>query len=72
MSGWVNHTTVGSAIFEPLPTFTFLHRYARSSPGAARHAQRCHVLGSDLAGVVLRTGPRVRNRKPGDRWSRTA
>jgi crotonyl-CoA reductase len=63
----VNYNTVWSSIFEPLPTFTFLDRYARRGPEAARHALPYHVLGSDLAGVVLRTGPGVRNWKPGDR-----
>ncbi|MCL2730133.1 MAG: crotonyl-CoA carboxylase/reductase [Actinomycetia bacterium] len=66
MASAINYNTVWSAIFEPLPTFTFLDRYARSSPEAARHAQPYHVLGSDLSGVVLRTGPGVRNWKPGD------
>ncbi|MEU8578751.1 crotonyl-CoA carboxylase/reductase [Streptomyces asoensis] len=68
MASAINYNTVWSAIFEPLPTFTFLERYARSGdPDAVRHDQPYHVLGSDLAGVVLRTGPGVRGWKPGDR-----
>ncbi|KUN38624.1 crotonyl-CoA reductase [Streptomyces longwoodensis] len=68
MASAINYNTVWSAIFEPLPTFRFLERYARSGdPDAARHDQPYHVLGSDLAGVVLRTGPGVRGWKPGDR-----
>ncbi|SED09170.1 crotonyl-CoA carboxylase/reductase [Streptomyces melanosporofaciens] len=68
MASAINYNTVWSAIFEPLPTFGFLERYARTDdPGAARHDQPYHVLGSDLAGVVLRTGPGVRHWKPGDR-----
>ncbi|MEU5958592.1 crotonyl-CoA carboxylase/reductase [Streptomyces sp. NPDC047525] len=67
MSSSVNHNTVWSSIFEPLPTFGFLERYARLSSSTARHDQPFHVLGSDLAGVVLRTGPGVNAWKPGDR-----
>ncbi|MFE2180959.1 crotonyl-CoA carboxylase/reductase [Streptomyces sp. NPDC059455] len=68
MASAINYNTVWSAIFEPLPTFGFLERYARTDdPGAARHDRPYHVLGSDLAGVVLRTGPGVRHWKPGDR-----
>ncbi|MFI9154914.1 crotonyl-CoA carboxylase/reductase [Streptomyces sp. NPDC053367] len=68
MASSVNYNTVWSAIFEPVPTFSFLERYARSdAPGAARHDQPYHVLGSDLSGIVLRTGPGVRRWKPGDR-----
>ncbi|MFJ9648682.1 crotonyl-CoA carboxylase/reductase [Streptomyces sp. NPDC101206] len=67
MAGAINYNTVWSSIFEPLPTFGFLERYAKLSPAAARHDQPYHVLGSDLAGVVLRTGPGVNRWKPGDR-----
>src|SRR6476661_7148364 len=49
----------GESIFEPLPTFGFLRRYGRISPLTARHDLPYHVVGSDLAGVVLRTGPGV-------------
>uniref|UniRef100_UPI0035DCA8F3 crotonyl-CoA carboxylase/reductase n=1 Tax=Bacillus thuringiensis TaxID=1428 RepID=UPI0035DCA8F3 len=66
MASAVNYNTVWSSIFEPLPTFGFLERYARRFPGAARHDQPYHVLGSDLAGVVLRTGPGVNAWHPGD------
>ncbi|MFG2547734.1 crotonyl-CoA carboxylase/reductase [Streptomyces sp. NPDC048594] len=67
MASSVNYNTVWSSIFEPLPTFGFLERYARSSPQAAHHDRPYHVLGSDLAGVVLRTGPGVNAWRPGDR-----
>ncbi|MFF3395008.1 crotonyl-CoA carboxylase/reductase [Streptomyces sp. NPDC002669] len=67
MSSAINYNTVWSSIFEPLPTFGFLERYARQFPGAARHDQPYHVLGSDLAGVVLRTGPGVNRWRSGDR-----
>ncbi|MEV6175018.1 crotonyl-CoA carboxylase/reductase [Streptomyces sp. NPDC051954] len=63
----VNYNTVWSAIFEPLPTFSFLKRYAPLSPASARHDLPYHVIGSDLAGVVLRTGPGVNRWQPGDR-----
>ena len=67
MASSVNYNTVWSAIFEPLPTFGFLERYGRLSPLAKRHDLPYHVLGSDLAGVVLRTGPGVNRWRPGDR-----
>ncbi|WP_374103270.1 crotonyl-CoA carboxylase/reductase [Streptomyces sp. MK37H] len=67
MSSAINYNTVWSAIFEPLPTFVFLERYAQSGPEGARHDLPYHVLGSDLSGIVLRTGPGVRRWKPGDR-----
>ncbi|WP_225842415.1 crotonyl-CoA carboxylase/reductase [Streptomyces albus] len=68
MASAVNYNTVWSALFEPVSTFAFLERYARSDAvGAARHDRPYHVLGSDLAGVVLRTGPGVRRWRPGDR-----
>ncbi|MFI0507030.1 crotonyl-CoA carboxylase/reductase [Streptomyces albogriseolus] len=67
MASSVNYNTVWSSIFEPLSTFGFLERYAKLSPHTARHDLPYHVLGSDLAGVVLRTGPGVSRWKPGDR-----
>ncbi|MEU4656353.1 crotonyl-CoA carboxylase/reductase [Streptomyces sp. NPDC023723] len=66
MASSVNYNTVWSAVFEPLPTFVFLERYGRTNELAARHDLPYHVLGSDLAGVVLRTGPGVSAWRPGD------
>ncbi|WUI00903.1 crotonyl-CoA carboxylase/reductase [Spirillospora sp. NBC_00431] len=66
MASAVNYNTVWSSIFEPLPTFGFLRRYGKTSALAARHDLPYHVLGSDLAGVVLRTGPGVQSWQPGD------
>lgn len=57
MASSVNYNTVWTSIFEPLPTFAFLERYGRLSPLTARHDLPYHVIGSDLSGVVLRTGP---------------
>jgi len=62
----VNYNTVWTAIFEPLPTFGFLRRYGRLSALAKRHDLPYHVVGSDLAGVVLRTGPGATRWAPGD------
>ncbi|KJY39208.1 NADPH:quinone reductase, partial [Streptomyces katrae] len=59
MASSVNYNSVWSAIFEPLPTFNFLERYGMTSPLGKRHDLPYHVIGSDLAGVVLRTGPGV-------------
>lgn len=67
MASSVNYNTVWSALFSPVPTFGFLERYARTGGPAARHDLPYHVIGSDLAGVVLRTGPGVRRWGPGDR-----
>jgi crotonyl-CoA reductase len=58
--------TVWTSIFEPVPTFAFLERYGRLSPLAQRHDLPYHVVGSDLAGVVLRTGPGVHAWAVGD------
>jgi crotonyl-CoA reductase len=66
MASAINYNTVWTSIFEPLPTFEFLRRYGRISPLAKRHDLPYHVVGSDLAGVVLRTGPGVNAWKPGD------
>lgn len=66
MASSINYNTVWTSIFEPMPTFTFLKRYGRTSELAKRHDLPYHVVGSDLAGVVLRTGPGVNLWKPGD------
>lgn len=66
MASAINYNTVWTAIFEPVPTFSFLERYGRMSPLAQRHDLPYHVVGSDLAGVVLRTGPGVHTWHPGD------
>jgi crotonyl-CoA reductase len=66
MASAVNYNTVWTSIFEPVSTFGFLKRYARTSELAKRHDLPYHVVGSDLAGVVLRTGPGVNAWKPGD------
>ena len=67
MASAINYNTVWTSIFEPLATFGFLKRYGRLSPLARRHDLPYHVVGSDLAGVVLRTGPGVNAWKAGDR-----
>lgn len=66
MASAINYNTVWTSIFEPMPTFGFLERYGRVSELAARHDLPYHVVGSDLAGVVLRTGPGVHRWQPGD------
>ncbi|MGH9007589.1 MAG: alcohol dehydrogenase catalytic domain-containing protein, partial [Acidimicrobiales bacterium] len=67
MASAINFNTVWTSIFEPLPTFGFLDRLGKESAWGARHALPYHVVGSDAAAVVLRTGSAVRNWKPGDR-----
>ena len=66
MASSVNYNTVWSSIFSPVPTFAFLRRYGKLSQLTARHDLPYHVVGSDLAGVVLRTGPGVTVWKPGE------
>jgi crotonyl-CoA reductase len=67
MSAGINYNTVWSAMFEPVPTFSFLARYARQGGWAARHDLPYHVLGSDASGVVVRLGAGVRRWSVGDR-----
>src|SRR4051812_33837314 len=66
MASAINYNTVWSAMFEPLPTFKFLKQFARQGGWAARHDQPYHVVGSDCAGVVVRTGSGVRRWNVGD------
>jgi crotonyl-CoA reductase len=66
MASAVNYNTVWTSIFEPVSTFKFLKKYARSSDLAAKHDQPFHVVGSDAAGIVLRVGPGVTKWHPGD------
>src|SRR3954449_824784 len=66
MASAINYNTVWTSIFEPVSTFGFLERYGRISPLAKRHDLPYHVVGSDLAGVVLKTGLGVHSWRPGD------
>ncbi|AJP03829.1 NADPH:quinone reductase [Streptomyces cyaneogriseus subsp. noncyanogenus] len=66
MASAVNYNTVWSAIFEPIPTFRFLRQFAAQGGWAARHDLPYHQVGSDGAGVVVRTGSAVRHWKTGD------
>jgi crotonyl-CoA reductase len=66
MASAINYNTVWTSIFEPVSTFLFLKRYGRTGPMGARHDLPYHVVGSDLSGVVLRTGPGVQKWRPGD------
>jgi len=67
MASAINYNTVWTSIFEPVSTFSFLKRYGRLNDYTARHDLPYHVVGSDLAGVVLQVGPGVSKWKPGDR-----
>jgi crotonyl-CoA reductase len=67
MASALNYNTVWTSIFEPLPTFGFLERMSRLGELGARHDLDYHIVGSDAAAVVLRTGPGVTQWKPGDR-----
>ena len=65
MASAINYNTVWTSIFEPVSTFGFLERYGRLSAFTKRHDLPYHIVGSDLAGVVLRTGAGVNLWKPG-------
>jgi crotonyl-CoA reductase len=66
MASAINYNTVWTSIFEPMSTFGFLRRYGKISPLTKQHDLPYHVVGSDLSGVVLRTGPGVQAWQPGD------
>lgn len=66
MASAVNYNTVWTSIFEPVPTFRFLEKYAKLSDLTRKHDLPYHVVGSDAAGVVLRVGPGVTKWQPGD------
>jgi crotonyl-CoA reductase len=66
MASSINFNTVWTSIFEPVSTFAFLDRLGRESYWGARHALDYQVIGSDAAGVVVRTGSAVRGWKVGD------
>ncbi|MDT4920761.1 MAG: crotonyl-CoA reductase [Pseudonocardiales bacterium] len=66
MASAINYNTVWTSIFEPVSTFSFLERYGKYSSLTKKHDQPFHVVGSDLAGVVLRVGPGVTKWKAGD------
>ncbi|HEY5334618.1 MAG TPA: crotonyl-CoA carboxylase/reductase, partial [Mycobacteriales bacterium] len=65
MASSINFNTVWTSIFEPVSTFSFLERYGRLNDLTKRHDLPYHVVGSDLAGVVLRVGPGISKWKPG-------
>jgi crotonyl-CoA reductase len=67
MASALNYNTVWTSIFEPMSTFGFLERFGKESELGARHDLPYHIVGSDAAAVVLRTGPGVTQWKPGDR-----
>jgi crotonyl-CoA reductase len=67
MASAINYNTVWSACFEPVPTFRFLERMGSQGGWNARHDMPRHVLGSDAAGIVVRTGNAVKRWQVGDR-----
>lgn len=66
MAAGLNYNTVWSAMFKPMSTFGFLDRLGKEGRAGARHALDRHILGSDAAGVVVRTGSAVTHWKVGD------
>lgn len=67
MASAINYNTVWTSIFEPVSTFGFLERLGRTGPLGKRHDIDKHIVGSDLSGVVLKTGPGVQKWRAGDR-----
>lgn len=67
MASAMNYNTVWSARFEPIPGFLFLNQLGQTGGWNARHDRDYHQLGSDAAGIVVRTGSLVDRWKPGDR-----
>lgn len=67
MASAINYNTVWSAMFEPMSTFKFLSLLARQGGWETRHDRPYQVIGSDAAGVVVRTGVGVRRWRAGDR-----
>ncbi len=59
MASAINTTRCGPRSSSRSRRSRFLERYGRCSPLTTRHDLPYHVVGSDLAGVVLRTGPGV-------------
>lgn len=66
MASSINYNTVWTAMFEPLPTFQFLKQMGKRGGWEARHDLPYHIVGSDAAGVIVRTGSSVRRWKVGD------
>ncbi|MEU8540267.1 crotonyl-CoA carboxylase/reductase [Streptomyces sp. NPDC048717] len=66
MASGINYNTVWSATFEPVPTYAFLRQLGKQGGWQARHDQPYHVMGSDAAGVIVRTGSGVRRWDVGD------
>ncbi|RXJ94838.1 crotonyl-CoA carboxylase/reductase [Malaciobacter molluscorum] len=59
MASGINHNTVWSATFEPLPTFNFLSQYAKANIKNKKHNLNYHILGSDAAGIIIKVGRAV-------------
>jgi crotonyl-CoA reductase len=66
MASAVNYNTVWTSIFEPVSTFGFLARYGRLNDLTKKHDLPYHVVGSDLAGVVVAVGAGVNRWSPGE------
>ncbi len=67
MAGSINYNNVWTSLFEPAPGFTYLAEFSRMNKFNAHHNQDFHIIGSDAAGVIVRTGAAVVHWKPGDR-----
>jgi crotonyl-CoA reductase len=66
MASSVNYNTVWSAMFEPMSSFRYLKQVAKLGGWAQRHDRPYHAVGSDCAGMVVRTGIGVRHWRLGD------
>ncbi len=66
MASALNYNTVWSARFEPIPGFVFLDFLGKTGGWNERHNQDYQVLGSDAAGVIVKTGSNVTRWKVGE------
>jgi crotonyl-CoA reductase len=66
MASALNYNTVWSARFEPIPGFVFLDFLGKTGGWNERHNQDYQVLGSDAAGIIVRTGSNVTRWKVGE------
>jgi crotonyl-CoA carboxylase/reductase len=67
MASALNYNTIWSARFEPIPGFLFLDFLGKTGGWNKRHDQDFQVLGSDAAGIIVRTGASVTRWKVGER-----
>lgn len=66
MASSINYNSVWAARGLPVSTFDLIDRFSRDYPGAGKHQQDFHVLGTDASGVVVEIGEGVTRVVPGE------